>query len=107
MSVSPPIQVVFSFDTTGSMIFCLHQVRDHLDSIIDKLYTEIPNIQIAIFAHGDYGDEYVYKFIDFKQQDDTEDLKSFLEDVTQTYGDDWPECYELVLHKVRVSFVVG
>ena len=54
---SNPVEVVFSFDTTGSMYPCLTQVRRHVKSTVTRLGEEIPGIRIGIIAHGDYCDK--------------------------------------------------
>ena len=53
-------------------------------------------------AHGDYGDPYVTKQLDFMDAAHTADVKGFLDDVKGTFGGDWAECYELVLYQVRI-----
>lgn len=51
------IEIVFSFDTTGSMYPCLTQVRRKIKNTVNRLLNEIPGIRIGIIAHGDYCDE--------------------------------------------------
>lgn len=103
------VEVVFSFDTTGSMYPCLTQVRKKLGAAVSRLMKEIPGMRIGIIAHGDYCDEgstYVTKVLDL-----TSDLNSivrFVENVGPTGGGDAPECYELVLHQAqRMSWTEG
>ncbi|GJD17992.1 hypothetical protein RIVM261_029480 [Rivularia sp. IAM M-261] len=58
------IEVVFSFDTTGSMYPCLTQVRRRIKETVTRLMNELPLIKIGIIAHGDYcdaGSTYVTK----------------------------------------------
>jgi hypothetical protein len=96
------IEIVFSFDTTGSMYPCLTQVRRKLKSTITRLLDEIPGIRIGILAHGDYCDQgstYVTKRIDLSGEVDT--ICNFVQDVEATNGGDAPECYELVLHEAQ------
>ena len=104
MAVLPPgglPEIVFSFDTTGSMSSCLVEVRGRLNDMIQRLQADIPAIRIAVFAHGDYCDKatYVTKFIDFT--DDVSKLCGFVSGVCGTGGGDSDECYELVLNQVR------
>lgn len=99
------IQIVFSFDTTGSMYSCLDTVRRHLKKIIKKLLNEIPNLHIGLVAHGDYQDlssAYVTQQFDFSR--DVDALAKFVEGVGVTSGFDSDECYELVLHNVQRDF---
>src|SRR5688572_6829051 len=66
MSSHDPIDVVFSFDTTGSMYPCLTQVRRTIEATVKRLFTEVPNLRIGVTAHGDYcdrGETYVTKHL--------------------------------------------
>ncbi|KAB8319330.1 VWA domain-containing protein [Tolypothrix campylonemoides VB511288] len=99
---SSNIEVVFSFDTTGSMYPCLTQVRRNLKSTVTRLLDEIPGIRIGIVAHGDYcdaGSTYVTKHMDLSGNVDT--ICNFVQTVEATGGGDAPECYELVLHEAQ------
>ncbi len=96
------IEVVFSFDTTGSMYPCLTQVRKKLNSTVTRLMKEIPGIRIGIIAHGDYCDAsstYVTKALDLTC--DVDKICRFVEHVEATGGGDAPECYELVLNEAQ------
>jgi von Willebrand factor type A domain len=96
------VEVVFSFDTTGSMYPCLTQVRRNVKNTVTRLFKEIPGIRIGIIAHGDYCDErisYVTSRIDLC--DDADALCNFVEQVEPTGGGDTPECYELVLAEAQ------
>ncbi|KAK3606146.1 hypothetical protein CHS0354_010777 [Potamilus streckersoni] len=95
-------EIVFSFDTTGSMYSCLEEVRSSLGEIVNHLRNNIPGIRIALFAHGDYCDKastYVTKYIDFSNNAST--LCDFVKTVGATGGGDAPECYELVMREVQ------
>ncbi|XP_060569533.1 uncharacterized protein LOC132727946 [Ruditapes philippinarum] len=98
-----PMEIVFSFDTTGSMSSCLAEVRGRVADMAQRLQADIPGIKMAIFAHGDYCDKhnYVTKFVDFT--DDVTKLVDFAQNVSSTGGGDADECYELVLHEVRTK----
>jgi len=98
----PPVQICFSFDTTGSMSPYINHVRDQISALVERLLKNIPGIQVSITAHGDYGDEsnYVVKTKDFSN--DVTKLKSFIQsECGPTGGGDAPECYELVMHKMK------
>jgi hypothetical protein len=95
-------EIVFSFDTTGSMYSCLEKVRSELSDMVKELNRKIPNLRIAIFAHGDYCDSkryYVTKYINFTKDSTT--LCDFVKNVSGTGGGDFPECYELVMREVQ------
>ena len=96
------IEIVFSFDTTGSMYPCLTQVRRNLKTTISRLLDEIPGIRIGIIAHGDYcdaGSTYVTKHLGLSG--DVDKICDFVQNVAPTGGGDAPECYELVLHEAQ------
>lgn len=97
-----PVEVVFSFDTTGSMYPCLTQVRRNVKNTVTRLSEEIPGIRIGIIAHGDYcdaGTTYVTRHLDLTS--DVGSICRFVEQVPQTGGGDAPECYELVLRETQ------
>jgi hypothetical protein len=97
-----PIDVVISFDTTGSMYTVLTQVRNEVKAMVKRLIDELPDIHIGIIAHGDYcdaGSLYVTQHLDLTQ--DTSAITDFVENTAATNGGDAPECYELVLHEAR------
>jgi predicted DNA-binding WGR domain protein len=99
---STPVEVVFSFDTTGSMYPCLTQVRRHVKSTVTRLGEEVPGIRIGIIAHGDYCDQrstYVTRHLPLTS--DVDAICRFVETVGPTGGGDAPECYELVLHEAQ------
>ncbi len=100
--MSNNIEVVFSFDTTGSMYPCLTQVRRKIKETVTRLIGEIPLIKIGIIAHGDYCDEgstYVIKKFDLSG--DVDAICNFVQNVEPTMGGDPPECYEFVLHEAQ------
>jgi hypothetical protein len=96
------LEIVFSFDTTGSMYPCLTQVRRKIKNTVTRLLDEIPGIRIGIIAHGDYCDAnktYVTKILDLCG--DLDKICHFVQNVEATGGGDAPECYELVLHQAQ------
>jgi len=96
------IEIVFSFDTTGSMYPCLTQVRNSIKETVTRLLKDIPHIRIAIIAHGDYCDKnstYVIKTLNFTS--DVNTLVKWVNEVGSTGGGDADECYELVLRDVQ------
>ncbi|HET8839972.1 MAG TPA: vWA domain-containing protein [Ktedonobacteraceae bacterium] len=97
-----PIDVVISFDTTGSMSSVLAQVRRQIKQTVERLMGELPDIHIGIIVHGDYCDAsstYVTRHLDLTQ--DTVSITNFVEHTPATGGGDAPECYELVLHEAQ------
>lgn len=100
MSKPNPIDVVFSFDTTGSMYPCLTQVRRVVGEVTKRLFKQIPNLHVGIITHGDYCDgDQVLTMLDLT--DDESLITDFIKTAPSTGGGDAPECYEFVLHKAR------
>lgn len=99
------MDILFSFDTTGSMSYILDEVKGRLSDMIQRLQADIPGIRIGVIAHGDYCDEkvfYLEKHIDFTQN--VVDLCNFVGEVEGTGGGDQDECYELILRKANETF---
>lgn len=93
------IDLVVSFDTTGSMYPVLAQVRQQVEDFVKEMFTEFTDLRLGIIAHGDYCDKdnpYTIMVMDLTR--DKDKLCSFVRDVKQTYGGDADECYELVLN---------
>lgn len=99
--MSEPIDIVFSFDTTGSMYPCLAQVRRKIAETSKRLFKDVPNLRIGIIAHGDYCDSHIYVTKHLALTSDPNAVTYFVENVEATGGGDWPECYELVLHEAH------
>jgi hypothetical protein len=96
----PVVEVVLSFDTTGSMFKYLDTLRAELGELLEGLFSEIPNLRLGLIAHGDYCDadsSYIIKYLPLIQ--DRRKLLAFVEEVGPTFGGDAPECYELALNK--------
>lgn len=93
------MDVVVSFDTTGSMYPCLTQVRREVEKFIEGMFKEFEELRIGIIAHGDYCDkDDPYTIIYRELSRDAVGLSKFVRNVEQTYGGDADECYELVLN---------
>jgi len=104
MTKKDSIDILITFDTTGSMYPCLTQVRREISNVIKTLFRDIPNLRVGIIAHGDYCDykkPYVTKIFDLTTNE--KNLISFVESVEKTGGGDSPECYELVLNQARTD----
>jgi hypothetical protein len=93
-------EIVFSFDTTGSMYPCLTQVRRGVGDMIHTLFATLPRLRIGIVAHGDYCDGPAAVQI-CNLTDNQDRLIQFVNKVPPTGGGDAPECYEEVLHIAR------
>lgn len=95
-----PIDVVFSFDTTGSMRTAIAQVRRVVHEVTSRLFAQVPNLHVGIITHGDYCDgSRVITLQDLT--DDQRLICDFIRTAPDTDGGDTPECYELVLNRAR------
>lgn len=96
------VDVVFSFDTTGSMYPCLSEVRRKAVDTVNALFETVEDLRVGIIAHGDYCDwrsSYVTKH--HQLTSDRSSLVRFIETVPPTGGGDSDEAYELVLFEAR------
>jgi hypothetical protein len=94
------LNIVFSFDTTGSMSGCIGQVRSKIEKIINDLFEKVPDISIGLVAHGDYCDkDKLMTSIDLTN--DKNKLIQFVKNAPNTSGGDFPEAYEYVLREVQ------
>jgi len=92
-------QIVFSFDTTGSMHSCIKDVRKRIQTQVKQYMKDIPNLEIGIVAHGDYCDgRDCINILNFTK--DVDEITTFVRTTPETYGGDTPECYEYVLNQV-------
>lgn len=80
---------------------CLTQVRKKVKTSIKRLFKDLPGIKIGVIAHGDYCDSKIYVTKHQPLTTKPEPIVKFVEKVKATYGGDYPEAYELVLHEAR------
>jgi len=100
MTEDKKIDVMISFDTTGSMAPCLSEVRRNVREVVGQLFDSIAGIRIGVIAHGDYCDApRTLEVQDLSRNLAT--IQKFVSSVKPTNGGDWDECYELVLHRAR------
>lgn len=104
------VEVMLSFDTTGSMYSYLGAVRKNLAAALGELKEAAQRegvvLRVGVVAHGDYCDKatsYVIKFLPLLDLTPANEAKitAFIEGVGATGGGDAPECYELALNKLR------
>lgn len=96
------LDILISFDSTGSMYPALSEVRRRVSDFIDTLFDSHDDLHMGILAHGDYIDydrPYLTKHVDLTNNKET--LKHFVNTVERTNGGDSDEAYELVLHEAQ------
>lgn len=96
--VQSSLDIVFIFDTTGSMYRYLDKVRNELARLASEVCKAILDVKIGVVAYGDYCDAnstYVTKVLDLTS--DFQQVKSFISQVERTGGGDTPEAVEEAL----------
>ncbi|MDP3276842.1 MAG: vWA domain-containing protein [Deltaproteobacteria bacterium] len=94
------VELVISFDTTGSMYPCLTQLRRSAEGVVKRLFKEIPGLRVGVISHGDYCDgDKMITMMDLT--DDEKKVVKFINSAPQTGGGDLPEAYEQALHTAR------
>lgn len=98
ITMSDELDLCISFDDTGSMYTVRSQVRSNINSLVDRLFDDIPKLRIGIIIHNDYCDMPRHIFTqDFTS--DKDKIKKFVNQNSPCGGGDAPECYELALHE--------
>ena len=90
-------EIVFSFDTTGSMGRAIAEARKNIIEITNRLFDTVHGLKIGIIAHGDYCDSKNAIFQVKQLSDDKEELIKWINSSTNGMGGDAPENYEQVL----------
>ena len=96
------VDIVFSFDTTGSMFSCIGEVRTGVKDMVNRLFRDVDNLRVGVVCHGDYCDlhsTYLYKQIDLT--DSSSSIIDFINSTGNSGGGDYPEAYEYVLREVQ------
>lgn len=94
------LDVLVSFDTTGSMYPALAEVRRKVTEFINSLFSTIPGLRIGLIAHGDYHDVYETKHVLLTTNKD--ELIKFVRIVEKTNGfGNGGELYEVVINQAR------
>jgi len=92
------LDLLISFDDTGSMYSVRQQVRSKIIALLGSLYEDIPKLRVGIIIHNDYCDRPNHIYV----QDFTNDrvsIERFVNQRSPGGGGDAPECYELALHE--------
>lgn len=92
------VDIVFSFDTTGSMYPAIAELRRKVSQTIHELFKSIPGLRIGLIAHGDYNDS-PYEITTLPLTNNESELVRFVNTVQTTHGfGNGGECYEKVIH---------
>ena len=94
------MDVLISFDTTGSMSGCIRDVRKRITEMVDRLFSSVDGLRMGVISHGDYYDGPIgFSKIDFTSS--KEQVKSFILNSPNTHGGDEDEFYEYVLQEAN------
>ena len=96
------MDLVISFDDTGSMSSVRHQVRREIKTLTKELFSLVPDMRIGIIIHNDYCDKDV--LVKLPLTSDQARIANFVNKSTDGYGGDADECYELALHEMHSGF---
>ncbi|MBI2875868.1 MAG: VWA domain-containing protein, partial [Candidatus Tectomicrobia bacterium] len=89
------LDVVFVFDSTGSMEWVIEPVKAKIASLMGVIKRLVPIARLGIVAYRDWGEEYVTRMQDLTT--DSRPLKEFLNGVKAEAGGDWEEAVEEAL----------
>eukprot|EP00004_Rigifila_ramosa_P014742 TRINITY_DN3377_c1_g3_i2.p1 TRINITY_DN3377_c1_g3~~TRINITY_DN3377_c1_g3_i2.p1 ORF type:complete len:291 (+),score=75.05 TRINITY_DN3377_c1_g3_i2:299-1171(+) len=100
-AASGDIDIVFSFDTTGSMMAALTEVRKRVSETVERLMKDLPTLKVGIVTHGDYcdGPSKLMTYMDLSRN--TREIVKFVNSAPSTGGGDAPEAYEYVLQEAQ------
>lgn len=106
LDTTPVCDIVFCFDTTGSMSSILSSLRSHLSETVERLFREISGLRIGIIGHGDYCDVSANRYLAHicPLTSDIESIKKAIKEFPSTGGGDAPEAYEYMLHLSHTVF---
>jgi hypothetical protein len=93
------MDVVISFDDTGSMASVRAQVRQKIKSLVKELFVLDPDLRIGIIIHLDYCDKDILKYLDLTT--DQAVIDAFINSRLDGYGGDADECYELAINHIH------
>ncbi|OKH19918.1 hypothetical protein NIES208_00085 [[Limnothrix rosea] IAM M-220] len=96
------LDILFCFDTTGSMYRFLERVRGEISHLSQVIRDYIPKSRVGVLAYGDYCDArttYVTRGLDFTA--DISQVSRFLLGTKKTDGGDFPEAIEEALFRAN------
>lgn len=96
------LDLVLSFDDTGSMSSVRRLVRNNINNLVDELFKHVPSVRIGIIIHNDYCDHDTIQYMDLTN--DKNKIKSFVARDSSCGGGDSPECYELAINHFHEKF---
>jgi len=92
------LDLVISFDDTGSMSSVRRQVRSQIESLVKQLFTILPNLRIGIIIHNDYCDRDLVQRLELTS--DQNKIIDFVNRGSSNGGGDYKEAYAYVLNEM-------
>jgi hypothetical protein len=86
------LDIVITFDSTGSMGGEIREVKEQIKRIGDTIIKLVPKARIGICTYRDEGEEYVVRGLPLTN--DTQAIESYLRGVTADAGGDQPEAVQ-------------
>lgn len=96
------LDLVISFDDTGSMSSVRKQVRMKIAKLVNDIFMENLDLQVGIIIHNDYCDRDTIQMMDLTS--DRDEIVKFVNRSSSCGGGDSDECYELVLNHFHSKF---
>lgn len=90
-------EIVFSFDTTGSMGQALKETQKNIVEITNRLFDTVTDLRVGVIAHTDYCDPASSVLQVKPLGDDRKSIVEWVNTVQFGTGGDFPENYEEVL----------
>lgn len=92
------LDLVISFDDTGSMSSVRRQVRSQIETLVKQLFELIPNLRIGIIIHNDYCDRDLVQRLELTS--DKNKIIDFVNRGSSNGGGDYAEAYAYVLNEM-------
>ncbi|HMQ21815.1 MAG TPA: VWA domain-containing protein, partial [Planctomycetota bacterium] len=93
------LEIVFCFDSTGSMGPVLDDAKDDMLELFDLMHELVPTVRLGIVTYRDRGDSYVTR--ETRLGIGRFEALAFLSSVTADGGGDYPEAVEEALNVTR------
>jgi hypothetical protein len=93
------LDLVISFDDTGSMSSVRKMVRSQIETLVNQLFDLVPDLRIGIIIHNDYCDRDLVQRLELT--DNKQDIIDFIGRGSSNGGGDAREAYAYVLNQFR------
>lgn len=90
------MEIVISFDDTGSMASVRKQVKMKIKEFLDEVFQVFDNLKVGVIIHNDYCDRDTIQHLDLTS--DKQTIISFINRDSSQGGGDSDECYELAIN---------